>query len=65
MSKFSCFYTLNLTADTYNEKNKTNQNRKNKSLFIDEKSCKVKSLVDSITNRFFKLLKVLEGAAAH
>ena len=50
ISRFSCSYTLNLTANTYNEK----KPRKNKSLFTDERSCKVKSLVDSIPSRFLK-----------
>ena len=50
ISQFSCSYTLNLTANTYNEK----KNRKNKSLFTDERSCKVKSLVVSIPSRFLK-----------
>ena len=50
ISRFSCSYTLNLTANTYKEKNP----KKNKSLFTDERSCKVKSLVDSIPSRFLK-----------
>ena len=48
ISRFSCSYTLNLTTNTYNEKTK------NKSLFTDERSCKVISLVDSIPSRFLK-----------
>ena len=50
ISRFSCSCTLNLTANTYNEENP----RKNKSLFTDERSCKVKSLADSIPSRFLK-----------
>ena len=45
ISRFSCSCTLNLTVNTYNE---------NKSLFTDERTCKVKSLIDSIPGRFLK-----------
>ena len=50
ISRFSCSYTLNLTANNYSEKTP----RKNKSSFTDEISCKVKSLVDYIPCRFLK-----------
>ena len=43
--QFSCSYTLNLTANTCNEK---------KSLFTDERNRKVKSLVNAIPSRFLK-----------
>ena len=50
ISRFSFSYTLYLKANTYNEK----KPRKNKLLFTDERSCKVKSLADFILNRFLK-----------
>ena len=46
ISRFSCSYTLNLTANTCNQKNK--------SLFTDERNCKAKSLVNAIPSRFLK-----------